>query len=97
MKKILGFLMATVFILLLVFLVDYHFIAKFEAGSCIKAQDGYIWHINRYGSGNYSVMGWQDPWWGLEVAVKKQVLERNTSLGIPEYRQIDCPKPIISY
>lgn len=90
-----------IFFVLIIFLVifsfgKYYFTAKFQAGTCVKALDGYIWHVNRFSLGKYSLMGWQNPWWGLEIKMEKDVLERTTASGIPVYNVIECPDPRIT-
>ncbi len=88
--KIVGIVILLVTI---IFLGKYYFSSKFKTGNCIEALDGYVWHVNRYSLGKYSVMGWQNPWWGSEVIIEKSILERKNLTKIPEYHQVDCPKP----
>lgn len=52
---------------------------NFHAGECVQALDGYVWHINNYSFGKYTVMGWQSNAWGNEAVMEKSALERANS------------------
>lgn len=79
-------------ILIILFAIGtYYLTSDFKAGNCVQGLDGYTWHINRYRLGEYNLMGWQDPWWGNEVRLNKDILERKDASGIPMYHQIECP------
>lgn len=81
-------------IMILLFLVvgNFYLRNKFNAGECVQALDGYIWHINRYSFGNYALMGWQNNAWGNEIIMNKSVLERKDVSSIPVYHQVACPE-----
>lgn len=96
MKKWIQILGVALLLITLAALGDILLGSKFKAGNCVQALDGYVWHINRYGFGNYSLMGWQNPWWGNEVTLEKRILERKNASDISEYHQIECPDPSTS-
>ena|SRR3989344_4023943 len=70
---------------------NFYLRSKFHSGECVQALDGYIWHVNNYSFGKYTVMGWQSNAWGNEVVMEKSVLERKDT-DIPVYHRIACPE-----
>jgi len=80
MKRIGLFLLASIFALSLAGC------AKFKEGDCIqKVNDGhYVWRITKVGVREYTMQGWFDGKWGLEV---------NGPLAIydSDYVKIACP------
>lgn len=82
-----------VLLLLMVSILRYHYLSsRFEAGDCIQALDGYIWHINDFSWGEYSAMGWQRnvSGWGNEIHIDREDLERE-EYSIPIYYKTECP------
>lgn len=71
---------------------NFYIRSKFHAGECVQALDGYIWHVNRYGLGEYALMGWQNNAWGNETTMSKSVLEKKDDSSIPLYHQVTCPE-----
>jgi hypothetical protein len=86
-KKIIIFLIIT----FLSFFLISSLRSEFNSGDCIKSEDGYIWYINNYSWGEYSLMGWQGNSWGNEVKIKKHIIERNEVEGIKKYHNVVCP------
>jgi hypothetical protein len=91
MKKWTKILLIIVLVGVLASTGSYYLGSKFHSGECVEGLDGYIWHINRYGLGEYQVMGWQKPWWGNEVSLERGVLERKNASDVPSYHRVDCP------
>jgi hypothetical protein len=70
---------------------NFYFRSNFHAGECVQGLDGYIWHINNFQFGKYTLMGWQRNAWGNEVTMEKSILERYDS-RIAVYHQVVCPE-----
>ncbi|OGM92744.1 hypothetical protein A2333_01240 [Candidatus Wolfebacteria bacterium RIFOXYB2_FULL_49_7] len=71
---------------------NFYLRSKFHSGECVRALDGYTWHINNYRFGKYFLMGWQGNAWGNEVKMDKDILEREDISGIIAYHQVVCPE-----
>ncbi len=95
MKKISIVILATIAVYF-IFKANYLFSNKFHSGECIQDyRDGYIWRVNNFNLGTYSLMGWQDNAWGSEVKFNKDTLEREDYSGTIVYHQVDCPRILI--
>ncbi len=79
------------FVIIILIGGNFYLRSEFHAGECVQALDGYVWHVNNYSFGKYTVMGWQGNAWGNEAATEKIILERSDA-GIPVYHQVTCPE-----
>lgn len=93
MKKTFYYVCMLIILFISFKIFKYYFTSEFETGTCLQADDGYIWHINRFSFGDYYVTGWQKHvgYWGNEVDIEKDSLEREVENGIKKYHTVVCP------
>ncbi len=91
-KKLLPVLICLCVLIGVYYLVNFLFLNNYKNGDCIQSEDSYVWHINDYSFGKYSLMGWQKDSWGNQVELSKNLVEgKDYGSNIPRYHLVTCP------